>query len=177
MQETRDSLENGALELDVVINWPELKAKQYASIYNELATIRSQAPHPVQLKLILETSQLDRRQIIAGCVLAGAANFDFVKTSTGFNGPGASVENVRLMMACCERIAARDADGQLRQMKVKASGGVRTFEDAIKMLEAGASRVGTSGGVWIAKEAKQAEEGADSNGERPGMTTRLFTDY
>lgn len=110
-------------------------------------------------------------------MLAGAANFDFVKTSTGFNGPGASVENVRLMMACCEKLAVRDTQGKVRQMRVKASGGIRTLDDAVKMLEAGASRLGTSGGVWIAKEAKQAESGADGNGERPGMTTRLFTDY
>ena len=78
VQELRDSLEHGALELDVVINWPELKAKKYSSVYNELATLRTQAPHPVQLKLILETSQLDRHEIIAGCILAGAAHFDFV---------------------------------------------------------------------------------------------------
>lgn len=177
VQELRTSLEHGVLELDVVINWPELKAKQYASIYNELATLRTQAAHPVLLKLILETSQLDRHQIVAGCVLAGAAQFDFVKTSTGFNGPGASVENVRLMAACCEKLAAKDKDGKLRQMRVKASGGIRTLDDAVKMLEAGASRLGTSGGVWIAKEAKQAADGGESTGERPGMTTRLFTDY
>lgn len=178
VQELRDSLENGALELDVVVNWPELKSKQYASVYNELATLRSQAPRPVLLKLILETSQLDRHQIIAGCFLAGAAQFDFVKTSTGFNGPGAGVENVRLMAACCERLALKDKNDQLRKMKVKASGGIRTLDDAVKMLEAGASRLGTSGGVWIAKEAKQQAEGGNaSNGERRGMTTRLFTDY
>lgn len=178
VQELRDSLEHGALELDVVINWPELKAKKYSSVYNELATLRTQAPHPVLLKLILETSQLDRREIIAGCVLAAAAHFDFVKTSTGFNGPGASVENVRLMATCCEKLAIEHKDGTLRQMCVKASGGIRTLDDAVKMLEAGASRLGTSGGVWIAKEAKQqAAGGGESNGERPGMTTRLFTDY
>ena len=68
-------------------------------------------------------------------------------------------------------------------MKVKASGGVRTLEDAIKMLEAGAERLGTSGGVWIAKEATEAVEAAQRSGtppkvdERPGLQTRLFTDY
>jgi deoxyribose-phosphate aldolase len=136
------------------------------------------------LKLILETSQLNRSQIIAGCAMAAAAQFDFVKTSTGFNGQGATVENVRLMAACCERLA--EGNGGRRRMKVKAAGGIRTLEDAVKMLEAGASRLGTSGGVWIAKEAKaKAERGVNGKGilngtandERPGMQTRLFTDY
>lgn len=165
-----------------MINHPQLKAGEYATIYKELATLRLQAAHPVLLKLILETSQLDPSQIIAGCVMAAAANFDFVKTSTGFNGPGATVEHVRLMAACCELLGAGREDG--RRMLVKASGGIRTLSDAVTMLEAGASRLGTSGGVWIAKEAKEMQERSVSpptveamkNG-RPGMTTRLFTDY
>lgn len=165
-----------------MINYPQLKAGQYASIYKELATLRLQAAHPVRLKLILETSQLNASQIIAGCVMAAAANFDYVKTSTGFNGPGATVEHVRLMAACCEHLAMGRDDG--RRMLVKASGGIRTLADAVTMLEAGASRLGTSGGVWIAKEAKEMMERSVSppsieamKNERPGMTTRLFTDY
>lgn len=162
-----------------MINWLELKAGEYASIYKELAALRSQAPPPVLLKLILETSQLNYSEIVAGCVLAAAAFFDFVKTSTGFNGPGATVEHVRLMAACCESLASSG-----KKMQVKASGGIRTLDDAIKMLEAGASRLGTSAGIWIAKEAKDAVARsvsppgtARTNGERPGMTTRLYTDY
>ena len=149
------------------------------SIYKELATLRLQTPQPVLLKLILETSQLDRVHIIAGCVMAAAANFDFVKTSTGFNGPGATEENVRLMAACCEKLAV---DGKV--MRVKAAGGIRTLADAMKMIEAGASRLGTSAGVWIAKEAKEHLERSTSplgtagvKDERPGMATRLYTDY
>ena len=175
-------LHAGAAELDVVINLPELKAGKYSSIYKELATLRLQAAHPVLLKLILETSQLDRSQIIAGCVMAAAANFDFVKTSTGFNGQGATEENVRLMAACCEKLAAGNDDG--RMMRVKASGGIRTLADAVVMLEAGASRLGTSGGVWIAKEAKERRDGsvsppdaAEVRNRRPSLATRLFTDY
>ena len=180
-RETKQALDAGAQELDVVINYPQLQAGQYISIYKELATIRQQAPHPIFLKLILETSQLDRNQIIAGCVMAAAANFDFVKTSTGFNGQGATEQNVRLMAACCEKLAAGNPNG--KPMRVKASGGIRTLADAVVMLEAGASRLGTSGSVWIAKEAKDK---LTSNGhapdteeakERPGMQTRLFTDY
>ena len=179
-REVKQSLQGGANELDVVINYPQLKAGQYASIYKELATIRLQAPHPTTLKLILETSQLMDEQIIAGCTLAAAAQFDFVKTSTGFNGPGATEEHVRLMTACCAKLV----DGNGSRMRVKASGGIRTLSDAVKMLEAGASRLGTSAGVWIAKEAKERVErsvsppgAAEAREQRPGLTTRLFTDY
>ena len=114
--------------------------------------------------------------------MAAAANFDFVKTSTGFNGPGATVENVRLMAACCERLGVGLPHS--RKMKVKASGGIRTLADAVTMLEAGASRLGTSGGVWIAKEAKDLSERSVSppsvaamKQERPQLATRLFTSY
>lgn len=175
----QQSLDNGASELDVVINWPELKAGEYASIYKELAALRSQVPPPTILKLILETSQLNHTEIVAGCVLAAGTFFDFVKTSTGFNGPGATVEHVRLMAACCESLTSHG-----KKMQIKASGGIRTLDDAVKMLEAGASRLGTSAGIWIAKEAKDAiarsvslPGAAGTNGERPGMTTRLYTDY
>lgn len=164
-----------------MLNWPLLKAGDYSSIYKELATLRSQAPHPVLIKLILETSQLSPAQIIAACTIAAAANLDFVKTSTGFLGQGATEENVRLMATCCDVLAVGRRDGG--KMLVKASGGIRTLDDAVKMLEAGASRLGTSGGVWIVKEARESVERSrsppmrDSPAERPGLTTRLFTDY
>ena len=113
--------------------------------------------------------------------MAAAANFDFVKTSSGFNGPGATEENVRLMASCCEKLAS--GKPYSRKMRVKASGGIRTLADAVTMLEAGASRLGTSGSVWIAKEAKEKIEsggsppGSEEAKERPGMQTRLYTDY
>lgn len=178
-REVKQALEAGAEELDLVINWEDLQAGEYAAIYSELASIRWQAPPPITLKLILETSQLNDPQIVAACTLAAAANFDFVKTSTGFNGHGATIEHVRLMAACCEKLAT---DG--KKMQVKASGGIRTMEDAVGMLEAGASRLGTSAGVWIAKEAKETIErrqnstgSGDEREQRPGLATRLFSDY
>jgi len=185
-REAKQALRAGASELDIVLNYPELQTAQYASIYTELATLRLQAPHPTLLKLILETSQLTPSEIIAACAMAAAANFDFVKTSTGFRGAGANEADVRLMAACCERLGAGvPAD---RRMRVKASGGIRTIEDAVKMLEAGASRLGTSGGVWIVKEGRETAEqsrglsppvaeGFERRGSRPGLETRLFTDY
>ena len=181
LQETRMALTAGAHELDVVVNWPLLKQQEYSEIYHELALIRSMAPQPTILKLIFETSQLGSRDIVAACTIASAANFDFVKTSTGFLGHGAKVEHVRLMRAACDHLADKRTDGH--RMKVKASGGVRTVEDATTMLKAGASRLGTSGGVWIVKESKDKEVRRSSpvhrerSDSRPTMSTRLFTDY
>jgi deoxyribose-phosphate aldolase len=181
LQETRMALAAGAHELDVVVNWPLLKQQEYSEIYHELALIRSMAPHPTVLKLIFETSQLGSRYFVAACAIASAANFDFVKTSTGFLGHGAKVEHVRLMRAACDHVADRRTDRH--RMQVKASGGVRTIEDATTMLKAGASRLGSSGGVWIMKESKAKEDRKSSpvhserRNSRPIMSTRLFTDY
>ena len=110
--------------------------------------------------------------------MAAAANFDFVKTSTGFNGQGATVENVRLMAACCKRLAS---GYHQNRMQVKASGGIKTIEEAVAMLEAGASRLGTSAGVWIIKEGKESAHRSLSppsvHERRPSLATRLFTSY
>lgn len=141
--EADEAVKAGAAELDMVLNWPALKNKDYERLYTDIAAVRNMAPHPVVLKVILETSQLSRSEIIAGCKIAQAARADFVKTSTGFNGPGASLENVRLMKA----VVGTD-------VKVKASGGVKTVNECVAMMEAGAERIGTSSGVWIMSEAK-----------------------
>ncbi|KAH9868675.1 hypothetical protein J1614_007747 [Plenodomus biglobosus] len=155
----------------------------YSLIYRELASIRSLCPSPVTLKLILETSQLNSQQIIAASHLAAAASFDFIKTSTGFNGPGATIPHVQLMVAAAEYLAGQGVG--TRKMQVKASGGVRDLDTAVKMLEAGATRLGTSSGLWIMQEARRkvGEErstGAGGEGDggedRPGAVTRLYTD-
>lgn len=150
----------------------------YSAIYRELATIRSLCPTPVILKLILETSQLSSTQIIAAAHLAAAANFDFIKTSTGFNGPGARLEDVQLMVASTEYLSTRTKSNggspvRARKMQVKASGGIRSLEDAVKMLEAGATRLGTSSGLWIMQEARRNQAEGDN---RPKGMTRLYTD-
>lgn len=177
LHETKQALSAGAHELDIVLNRTHLSHHDYNAIYNELALLRSLAPHPTLLKLILETSQLDDSQIIAASTIAAVANFDFIKTSTGFLGHGATEHHVRLMAACCnvlvlpgpigaaaEPLTHPAADDKMiqevgrRKMRVKASGGIRTVDDAVKMLEAGASRLGTSGGVWIVKEGREVVE-------------------
>jgi deoxyribose-phosphate aldolase len=149
----------------------------YSAIYKELASLRSLCPSPTVLKLILETSQLTLAQILAASHLAAAANFDFIKTSTGFNGRGASLEDVQLMVAAAEYLSTRQKSNggspvRARRMQVKASGGVRSLEGAVRMLEAGATRLGTSSGLWIMQEArtKSGEE------KRPAGLTRLYTD-
>lgn len=127
----------------MVLNWPQLKAKDHELVYTGIAAVRNTAPHPVVLKVILETSQLSQHEIVAGCKISQAAGADFVKTSTGFNGPGASLDNVRLMKSIVGD-----------SVKVKASGGIKTVKECIAMMEAGAERIGTSNGVHIMNEAQ-----------------------
>ena len=176
-REARNAVAAGALEIDMVLNYDLLKQGDFSSVYTELAAVRQAvyraAPVPVTLKVILETSQLSHSDIIAGCIIAEAAKFDFVKTSTGFKGGGATEEHVNLM---------KKAVGD--RLKVKASGGIKTVSDCVAMMEAGADRIGTSNGVWIMEEAKalmdQLTHEAGKNGSdrrRPSIqTTRLFTD-
>ncbi|CAO2657251.1 Nn.00g033770.m01.CDS01 [Neocucurbitaria sp. VM-36] len=150
----------------------------YSAIFTELASIRSLCPSPVTLKLILETSQLTNEQILAASHLAAAASFDFIKTSTGFNGHGATLPHVQLMVAAAEYLASQGVGR--RKMEVKASGGVRDLDTAVQMLEAGATRLGTSSGLWIMQEARTKvgeERGKKVSPERPGGgITRLYTD-
>jgi deoxyribose-phosphate aldolase len=195
IRDTTLSLQSGASELDTVMNATHLLAGSYSAIYTELAGLRSAAPNAL-LKVIFETSRLTPDQIVAACVLSAAASFDYVKTSTGFlaaddcivgssgerKPTGATKEDVQLMKACCEYLGSEEsALGSVvkRKMKVKASGGVRTLVDAVVMIEAGADRLGSSGGVWIAKEGEAAKEGKGGmDGERPkGVETRMFSDY
>jgi deoxyribose-phosphate aldolase len=163
----------------------EAEVPDYSTIYKELASIRSLCPSPITLKLILETSQLSHRQILAASHLAAAANFDFIKTSTGFNGPGATLPHVRLMVAAAEYLSSKTPGnrgspvrGNGKLMKVKASGGIRGLEDARAMLEAGAQRLGSSSGVWIMQEARKEGSVGKKGAERPmgGLATRLYTD-
>ena len=161
--EASHAISAGASELDMVINYPLLKQQRYSEVYADVAAVRMAAPHPIILKVILETAQLTRFEIVAGCKVSEAAKADFVKTSTGFGGPGATVENVRLMKSVIGS-----------HMKVKASGGVRTVNDCISMIKAGAERIGTSNGVWIMKEAESLEDATHTVGDEGRKT---FSSY
>ena len=135
--ETKDALKNGADEIDMVINVSALKDKNYDLVKNEIASIKKVCKKHI-LKVILETCLLSNEEIVAACKLAKEARADFVKTSTGFSKGGATVEAVKLM-----RETVKDSMG------VKASGGIKTHEDLIKMIDAGANRIGTSSGTKI----------------------------
>lgn len=138
--ETKDAILNGADEIDMVINDTKVKDGETDYIVEEIKLIKS-ACGGHNLKVILETDLLTKEEIKYACECAVKGGADFVKTSTGFvkGGVGAKVEDVELMYNTVKEAG----------MKVKASGGIRDRETAIKMIEAGASRLGTSSGVKI----------------------------
>jgi len=140
--ETIDAVKNGADEMDMVLNSGKLKDKEFEYIIDEISKIKT-ACQGKALKVILETDLLNQDEIKKACELCIKGGADFVKTSTGFvkNGVGAKVEDVKLMYE-----TVKDAG-----LGVKASGGVRDKETALKMIEAGATRIGTSSGVGICK--------------------------
>lgn len=135
--EAKDAIEKGADEVDMVINISRLKDRDDAYVKNEIAEIKKACGNHT-LKVIIETCLLTDEEKVKVCLLAKEAGADFVKTSTGFSKWGAKVEDVALM---------RKTVGP--EMGVKASGGVRTHEDMIKMVEAGATRIGTSSGAKL----------------------------
>ena len=132
--ETKDAIEKGADEIDMVINISKLKDKENEYVYNEIKKIK-EACGTHTLKVILECCLLTDEEIVRASKIAKEANADFVKTSTGFSLHGATLKDVKLM---------REVVGP--NMGVKAAGGVRTKEEMIEMIEAGATRIGTSSG-------------------------------
>jgi deoxyribose-phosphate aldolase len=138
--ETRRAIQDGAREIDMVIDIGALKSHDHAKVERDIrAVVDACGPHVVS-KVILEMTLLTTEEKIAGCSLAKAAGADFVKTSTGFAGGGATLEDVKLMRA----VVGSD-------MGIKAAGGIRTQEDAKKMIEAGATRLGTSASIKIVR--------------------------
>jgi deoxyribose-phosphate aldolase len=139
--EAETAVKDGADELDMVINVHALKAKDYHTVQREIEGVVKHAAGRT-VKVIIETCYLTPEEIVQASKLVVSAKAQFVKTSTGFGTYGARVEDVKLM---------KDTVGALAE--VKASGGVRTYEDALKMIEAGATRIGTSNGVDIVKRS------------------------
>ncbi len=138
--ETIDAVKNGADEIDMVLNCGKLKDGEYDYILKEISGIKTACQGKV-LKVILETDLLNQEEIKKACELCIKAEADFVKTSTGFvkNGVGAKAEDVKLMYETVHSAG----------LGVKASGGIRDREAALKMIEVGAERLGTSSGVKI----------------------------
>jgi len=127
----------GAGEIDMVLNVGAMKSRDYATVMEDIAAVVS-ASTPKPVKVILETGMLNREQKIIACALSKVAGAAFVKTSTGMGPGGATVEDIALM---------REVVGP--EIGIKASGGVRTAEDARRMVEAGATRIGASASVSI----------------------------
>ncbi len=137
--ETRLAIEQGAQEIDMVINIGALKAKEYDLVLADIAAVADVCHQAkIILKTIIETALLNKTEKIIACLIAKKAGSDFVKTSTGLSSAGATVEDIELM---------RQIVGP--KVGVKASGGVRNRADALKMLQAGANRIGTSSGIII----------------------------
>lgn len=143
--ETKDAITNGADEIDMVINIGALKDHDDDKVYEEIkAVVEAAKGHTV--KVIIETCLLTNEEIVRACLLSKKAKATFVKTSTGFSTGGATFEAVKLM---------KDTVGDV---DVKASGGVRDYETMVKMIELGATRIGTSSGVSLMnKKAKNGE--------------------
>lgn len=138
--ETKDAIEKGAQEIDMVINIAMLKDKEYDYVENEIHQIVEAAKDKAIVKVIIETCLLTDEEKIKACELSQKAGADFVKTSTGFSTGGTTVHDIALV---------RKAVGA--EMGVKASGGVHTHEEALAMVEAGATRIGASAGVKLLK--------------------------
>ena len=145
--ETRDAIENGAEEIDMVINIGDLKDRNYEKIQAEIEEIKATCGEKV-LKVIIETCLLTEEEKIRMCQVVTEAGADFIKTSTGFSTAGATFDDIKLF-------AAHVGPG----VKMKAAGGIKSFEDAEKFISLGASRLGTSRIVKLAK-AEQIEEGS-----------------
>lgn len=147
VENTLAAVKTGAQEIDMVLNRIWLKEKKYDLVLKDIQEV-TKAAGKAKVKVILETSELNQEEKAIACVLAKLAGADYVKTSTGFSKAGATVEDVQLMRATVGP-----------EMGVKASGGVRSYEDAVKMIAAGATRLGTSASVAIVQGAKSKSEG------------------
>lgn len=137
--EATNAIENGADEIDMVINIGALKNKDYKYVKKEIESIRDAIKGKI-LKVIIETCYLEKDEIIKMTEICNETFVNFIKTSTGFGNEGATVENVKLMK-----------EHASETLEIKASGGIKTYEEAVTFLELGANRLGTSNGVLLMK--------------------------
>ena len=142
--ETEDAIKNGAKEIDMVININELKNKNYDYILNEIKQIKK-ACGDLILKVIIETALLTEEEKVKMCEIVSNSGADYIKTSTGFSKGGATFEDIKLFK-----------DHITSEVKIKAAGGISSLDDATKFIELGASRLGTSRLIKLAKN-EQAE--------------------
>jgi deoxyribose-phosphate aldolase len=141
--ETREAIEDGASEIDMVINVGLLKSGDFHGVEEDIRAVRRATRGNTLLKVIIETALLTQDEKVMACELSRKAGADFVKTCTGFSGGGATPEDISLM----RRVVGRE-------MGVKASGGVRTYKNALSLIGAGASRIGCVASVAIVTGAE-----------------------
>ena len=146
--ETRDAIQKGAADVDMVINISKLKDKKDEEVLKDIKAVVDEEKKKALVKVIIETCLLTDEEKERACKLAKDAGADFVKTSTGFSTGGATKEDIALM---------RKTVGT--EMGVKASGGVRTYEDAVTMIESGATRIGASASIAIVTASKAQSSG------------------
>ncbi|QXM06293.1 deoxyribose-phosphate aldolase [Crassaminicella indica] len=146
--ETKQAIENGAQEVDMVINIGALKNQKYDVVKEDIEAVVNAAKGKAFVKVIIETCLLNNEEKIKACEISKEAGADFVKTSTGFSTGGATVEDIALM---------RKTVGP--DLGVKASGGVRTREDADAVIKAGANRIGASASIAIVEGKKDENAG------------------
>lgn len=139
--EASQAIENGATEVDMVINIGALKSGKLETVLEDIKTVVAACKGKALLKVIIETCLLTDEEKVTACELSKEAGADFVKTSTGFSTGGATVQDIALM---------RRTVGA--EMGVKASGGIRNLESSLKMIEAGATRIGASASISIINE-------------------------
>lgn len=132
-------LKNGVDEIDMVMNRNLLFKKDYEGLYNDILSVVEAVDVPV--KVILETSELTKEEIVISCLIAHKAKASFIKTSTGFSKAGANVENIQLIKKTIDN-----------KMKIKASGGIKDLSTMVSMIDAGADRIGTSSSIKIINE-------------------------
>ncbi|MDR1991338.1 MAG: deoxyribose-phosphate aldolase [Mycoplasmataceae bacterium] len=140
IKETIDAIKNGAQEIDMVVNISWLKAKQLTDVVNEIKLVKK-ACGSLILKVIVETALLNRVDKINACKCVMAAKADFIKTSTGFSSGGATVADVKLFKKCVGN-----------KISIKASGGIKTRQDMLALIKAGANRIGTSRGIALMQD-------------------------
>lgn len=148
VEEARDAVRNGATEIDMVINVGALKSGYPAFVEREIAAV-TKAVRGIPVKVILETSYLNREEKIIVCEMAMRSGAAFVKTSTGYGHGGATLDDVELMKSIVGD-----------HLGIKAAGGIRTYGDAILLVQAGATRLGTSAALQILDESPMDSESA-----------------
>ncbi|MBK5242450.1 deoxyribose-phosphate aldolase [Clostridium sp.] len=144
--EAKQAIENGAQEIDMVVNVGAIKSNKYDVVKEDIKAVVEASKGRALVKVILETCLLTDEEKVKVCVICKEANADFVKTSTGFSTGGATVHDIKLM---------RETVGP--NMGVKAAGAVRTAEDAKAVIEAGASRIGASSSIAIVSGTKDSD--------------------